>query len=75
MNKHRRFQKMTKRDMVTAEQAIDACATLSTFLTPMIADSARAGELEVYAFMSGLVADLGALRESLRSMVIEDLAA
>lgn len=63
---------MTYQDQVTAAQAIEACVTLSSFLLPVLHDTRRMGERDGVEFLSGMIADLGALRESLRSMMIED---
>lgn len=65
-------QRMTYQDQVTATQAIEACVTLSAFLVPVLNDTRRMGERDGVEFLSGMIADLGALRESLRSMMIED---
>lgn len=64
--------RMTYQDTVTAAQAIEACVTLSTFLAPVLEDTRRMGERDGVQFLSGIIADLGALREALRSMLIED---
>lgn len=64
--------RMTYEDAVSAGQAIGACETLSAFLGPILRDTQRAGEKEGSAFLSGIIADLGALRESLRAMMLED---
>lgn len=69
---HTKHQRMTYEDTVTAAQAIEACAMLSAFLVPVLRDTHNQGGLEGAAFLSGMIADLGALREALRSMMVED---
>lgn len=70
--KTKQDQRMTYQDTVTAAQAIEACAVLSQFLTPILKETRAMGEVDGVVFISGMIADLGALRESLRSMLIED---
>lgn len=63
---------MTKADAVSAVDAIAACETLTVFLRPVLRETRSMGEQDGVRFLSGMIADLGALRESLRGMLAED---
>jgi hypothetical protein len=63
---------MTKNDVVSAVDAIAACETLTGFLRPMLRETRSMGERDGAAFLSGMIADIGALRGSLLEMLRED---
>lgn len=62
---------MTYEDYVSGGRAVCAINDLLGFLTPVLEGTRRAGEPEGVRFLSRLMADLGALRESLKVVVSE----
>lgn len=66
---------MSASDQESAREAISCCRKLATFLGPMLADARRTGDNSGVVFISGFVADLGAVREALNDMLQESKAA
>lgn len=66
---------MSVSDQESAREAIVCCRKLATFLGPMLADARVSGDRSGVAFISGFVADLGAVREALNDMLQESKAA